>query len=107
MEPDASRDRLLEPILGVARPQDVLGVDRVKRSEELVDDEPVEQAVVGYLAPERRHQPHGVVVVQNRVGMPPAVVRPDTGRERCRTADPSGTRTTGSTRVHAAEHTRA
>ena len=38
MEPDASRDRLLEPILGVARPQDVLGVDRVKRSEELVDD---------------------------------------------------------------------
>ena len=105
--PDAGRDRLLESILGIARTQDVLGVDRVERPEQLVDDDPVEQAVVGDLPPERRHQPHGVGVVQDRVGMPPAVVRPNAGRQRRRTADASSSRSTGSTRRHAAEHTGA
>lgn len=63
-------------------------MDRVERPEQLVDDDPVEQAVMGDLPPERRHQPHGVGVVQNRVGVPSPVARPDPGRERRRTADP-------------------
>ena len=60
--PDPGRERFRESILGVARPQDVLGMDRVERPEQLVDDDPVEQAVMGDLPPERRHQPHGVGV---------------------------------------------
>ena len=99
--PDAGRDRLRESILGVARPQDVLGVNRMERSEQLADDDPVEQPVVGDLPPERRHQPHGIGVVQDRIGMPAPVVRPDAGRERRRTADPSRIPGAGSRRSHA------
>ena len=98
--PDAGRDRFRESILGVARPQDVLGVDRVERPEQLVDDDPVEQAVTGDLPLERRHQPHGVGVVQNRVSVPSPVVGPDPGRERRRTADPCSARSGGATRRH-------
>ena len=76
-------------------------MDRVERLKQLVDDDPVEQAVVGDLTPERRHQPHGVGVVQNRVAVPSPVVGPDPGRERRRTADPCSARPGGSTRHHA------
>ena len=99
--PDAVHDRFGKPVLRIARPQDVLGMDGVERPEQLVDDDPVEQAVVGDLPPERRHHPDGVGVVQDRVRVPAPVVRPDARRERRRAADPSRVPGAGPARGHA------
>lgn len=97
--PDPGRGRFGQPILRIAR-AGVLGGDGVETPQQLVDNDPVEQAVVGDLPPEWRHHPRGIRIVQDRVGMPPPVVRPDSGGERRRAADPSRNPAACSARRH-------